>query len=186
MRLIPIPREARHLLDDGEEILTWETAQPALGEDRRGKTGRPRVVAKVHWNLFRYLNPLNWDSPPIEFEDGVAARWVGGVMVAGEAHGLAATLHDAFATTEPGAAVMATSRRLLVASSAIGRDPAVVQSVSLAEVSDARWRPRPLMAGRIVVGFADGSRLALMCGMIFPFAARRLRQAIRSARSVTP
>lgn len=63
-------------------------------------------------------------------------------------------------------------------------DTTEMWAISRDVVSSARLRPRPLMAGRLVIEFEDSSSVALMCGMFIPSAARRLRDALLAPNEV--
>ncbi|MFT4299933.1 MAG: hypothetical protein QM597_09895 [Aeromicrobium sp.] len=177
MRL-PIPAAARTVIDGGERLLTYEIAQSTVGENRIGMTGRPQIIARVHWRLWRYLNPLNWETPPIEFDEGVAQRWVAGIGTTGGTDSRATRARQAMEAVGAGGGVLVTDRRLLLVALPHGGNPVVHLALPRHDVAEARWRPRLFMAGRVIVRFTDSSTLALMCGMLSPFAARRLRRAL--------
>lgn len=194
-----LPPSFRASLPPGEEPLAWEVVAAAHGQDRIGMTGRPRVVESVE------LNPLRaFPGGPIELETGVVDRWLGGTTFTGAPGSWADRVRRAIErdlwsadVTSPRLAVT-TRRVLLVAEGAqtLGRDPAtgrgtwdaettVLLDVPRAAVRSARNRARPLAAGRLVLGFDDGSTAALMCGVLSPRPARRLVAALAGASDRT-
>ncbi|WP_139977931.1 hypothetical protein [Nocardioides litoris] len=194
--LAQLPPSLRASLPPGEEPLAWEPVAAAHGQDRIGMTGRPRVVESVELNPVRALT-----GGPIELETGFLDRWLGGITSSGSpgswADRLRRAIDDDLWSTDLTSSRLAvtTHRVLLVAEGAqtLGTDPAtgrgtwdaatrVRLELPRSAVLSARNRPRPLMAGRLVLAFDDGSTSALMCGMLSPRPARRLLAALAADR----
>lgn len=184
--LSQLPPSVRVSLAEGEEPLAWQTVDLAWGESRLGRTGPPRAIEGVD------LNPLSaLASGPVRVDPGLFERWVGGVMLTGHLGSVAAGMAHALQQARSAMWLAVTTDRLALfvqgattfGQDAAGRktwdaDTTEMWAVPRGTVASARLRPRPLMAGRLVIEFADSSSVALMCGMVVPRAAQRLRDAL--------
>ncbi len=182
--LSSLPPSIDALLAPGERVLAWESAA-LWGDQRIGRTGRPRAITGVN------LNPIDVvGSGVVEADDGLFDRWLSGVALTGAAGSLAAGL-GAHLDREGMARVAVTTGRLVLVraqlvtvTGADGRKVVEEQTTALWStprhtIRSATHRPRPLMASRLVLEFVDGSTAALMCGVLSPRPARRLRAALQ-------
>lgn len=187
--LSQLPPSVRAVLGTGEEPLAWETVA-IWGEDRIGRTGPVRAVTGVD------LNPVSAiASGPIDVDDGLFERWLGGVALTGPADSDAARLGRTL-QREGQARLAVTTRRLILfreGETTFGTDPATrrrtwdsetteLWSAPRDHVRTAARRSRPFMVGRLLVEFADGSTVVLMCGVVSPRPAHRLRAALLGDR----
>lgn len=188
--LSQMPPSVRTGLGPGEEPLAWQTVALTAGESRIGRTGPPRAVTGIH------LNPLTWPFEGlVDLDPGFFERLLGGVALTGHASSVADRLGRALSSTQGALRLAVTTERVLLFSeggTTFGTDPAtggatwdaateLLWEIPRTSVRSARVRARPLMAGRLVLLFADGSSAALMCGMLSGRAGRRLRAALDPA-----
>lgn len=184
--LSQLPPSVRKALGAGEEPLAWQTVDLAWGESRIGRTGPPKVIQGVS------LNPIDVVSGSmVDVDAGAFERWIGGISLSGHVGSVADHLGVALSRAQMGKLAVTTERLVLFTEGAtsFGSDPATgekawdteteaVWSIPRARVRAARRRSRPLMVGRLVVDFDDESSAALMCGLISPIAANRIRDAL--------
>lgn len=188
--LSQLPPSVRLGLARGEEPLAWQAVDLAPGESRLGRTEPPRAIQGVD------LNPISAvASGPIDVDPGLFDRWLGGTTLTGHvgsvADMLARALHHA-----RNSRLAVTSRRVILfeeGETTFGTDPATgaktwdaeteeLWSISSSAVRSAARRSRPLMAGRLVIEFEDSSTAALMCAMMSPRPANRLRDALLDSK----
>jgi hypothetical protein len=183
--LSQLPPSFSSLLSPHEEPLAWETVA-LWGENRIGRTGPPKAISSVD------LNPVSAvASGPVDVDPGLFERWLGGVALTGHAGSAAAGLGRALDRAGQARLAVTTERVMLVqegdlvfttspqtGSPIADQSTTELWSLPRAEVRAASRRSRPLMVGRLVVEFADSSTVALMCGMVSPRAAHRLRDAL--------
>ena len=184
--LSQLPPSVRQALGPAEQPLAWQPVELAPGESRIGRTGPPRVVRGVD------LNPLSaLSGGPVDDDPGLFDRLVAGISLTGHAGSSADGLGRALEGAGSKRMAVTTDRVLLFAegTTTFGQDAAtgaktwdaeteVLWQVPRATVASARIQGRFLMAGRLLVGFEDGSGAALMCGMVSRRGARRLRDAL--------
>ncbi len=187
--LSQLPPSFGALLLPGEEPLAWETVA-LWGESRIGRSGPPKVIGEVD------LDPVSAIAGgPVDLDPGLFERWWGGVALTGGLDSAAAGLGRALARAGQARLAVTTQRVILVEEGAmvlseepgtgrrvVDQPTTAVWSVARAEVRSAARRSRPLMAGRLVVEFADSSTAALMCGVLSPRPAHRLRDALLARR----
>lgn len=183
--LSQLPPSVRRVLDRGEEPLAWETVA-LWGEDRIGRSGPPKAITGVD------LNPLSAATGgPVDVDEGLFERWLGGVALTGHPGSEAARLGRTLRRVGQARLAVTTQRLVLFEEGAtsFGTDPATghktwdsetteLWSTARDRVHTAARRSRPFMAGRLLVEFEDGSTAVLMCGVFSPRPAGRLRDAL--------
>lgn len=190
--------ELRAILAEDERLVAAVTCEQAFGSDRLERS--PEEIDR----LFRFLpgkvrreavelltgerparDPRAWekafglvvDALGGDLVKGDPDEVIGGISAAGHvgsvAHRLAAAL-DGRTTC-----CVVTDRRLVFAEQSY-RDNSFteVTSIPRAAVLAARREGRFLQRGRVVMDFADLSRIALRTGILFTGAARRLVSAV--------
>lgn len=98
---------------------------------------------------------------------------IGGVTLIGAPSSLGSRLAQSLG--EAGHVVL-TDRRLVVMT-LDSTTSAVRLEAPIAEIADIAWDPRPLQHGRVRIVLRDSSLVRLLCGLMFPGAARRLASA---------
>ncbi|KRF13879.1 hypothetical protein ASG90_13745 [Nocardioides sp. Soil797] len=169
----------------GEQPLAWQTVDLAWGESRIGRTEPPKAVHGIN------LDPLAVVSGDlVDVDSGLFERWLGGISLCGHAGSVADHLGVALERARMGRLAVTTKRLVLFTegSTTFGTDATgkktwdteteEVLSIPRAWVRRARRRSRPFMVGRLVIDFVDDSSAALMCGVVSPIAANRLRDAL--------
>ncbi|MDT0202224.1 hypothetical protein [Nocardioides sp. AE5] len=181
-----MPRSVRAGLPAGEDVLAWESVALAWGESRLGRTEPPKAIQGVD------LDPVTViGSGPLDVDPGLFERWLGGISLTGHRGSVAESLAKALESTSNPRLCVTTARLLVFAegSTTFGKDPATgaktwdaetdqVWALPTATVRGAERASRPLMAGRLLLRFADASTVALMCGMFSTRPANRLREAL--------
>jgi hypothetical protein len=185
--LSTMPASAKGLLQPDETALAYEIVQLAWGENRIGRAGEVTGVTGVD------LNPINLATGVggVQWDAGFAQRKLGGISLTGSTSSVAASLGAQLHSASSTRLAVTTARLVLFRrlSSGMELDPELgrkvpqesveaVWSVGRSAVRSAQRRARPFMAGRAVIEFADGSTVALMCGMVSPRAANRLCAAL--------
>jgi hypothetical protein len=122
--------------------------------------------------LDRVIDFLDWPWNRIDWDEKL---W--GVALAGRSGSHAVRLADAIRDGASPFGVV-SSRRLLVMRRIAAERFQMVAEVSRSEVLDARRRGRPLQRGRVVIGFADDSRVAVGTGILLTGQAGRLVAAL--------
>lgn len=185
--LSQLPPSFDALLAPHDRVLAWESVA-LWGEDRIGRSEKPSAGIQAD------LNPVSAIAPgPVDVDPGLFDRWVSGVALTGSPGSRAATMGRALDRLGQARLAVTAQRVILVEEGPLvfveepGSDRRVadqstteVWSTPRAEVRSARRRSRPFMAGRLVVEFADSFTIALMCGIVSPRAAHRLRDALMS------
>ena len=183
--LSQLPPTVRDSLAAGEEPLAWETVA-LWGEDRIGRSGSPKVIEGFD------LNPISAAaSGPVVLDPGLFERWLGGVALTGHVGSVAARLGRLLDQLGDARLAVTTQRLILykegdlvdMDDSVSGRrlayrEATEVWSIARSAVLDATRRSRPFMAGRLIIRFEDASSVALMCGVLSPRGAHRLRDAL--------
>lgn len=187
--LSQLPPSVRESLPPGEEPLAWQPVDLVEGEKRIGLAGPPQVVTGIDPSPAS----LAAGGPLVELDEGVFDRLLGGVSLTGHAGSHADRLGQVLSTVgrENWRLAVTTHRVLLYdeGTTTFGQDPATGAktwdapcelrwSVSRDAVASARIKSRPLMRGRLLVGFADGSGAALVLGMLSQRGARRVLDAL--------
>lgn len=188
--LAQLPSSVRVGLERGEEPLAWQAVDLAPGESRLGRAEPPKAIQGVD------LNPVSAVSGgPIDVDPGLFDRLLGGITLTGRVGSAADTLARALHHAR-NSRLAVTNRRVIVfdeGQTTFGTDPATgaktwdaeteeLWSISRSAVRSVNRRPRPLMAGRLVIEFEDSSTVALMCGMMSPRPANRLRDALLASK----
>ncbi len=148
------------LLAPGESPVCAVTASYFAGEERTGTT------TGITFDPINGLDVGSWNA--------AAERMVGGVSLTGAPGSLAHALMGAFGGFSGGANhLILTGQRLIAAELLTDRGRAVWQ-VDRRQLIGVVHQPRFLQRGRVVLGFADGSALAMMTGMFTSREAGRL------------
>jgi hypothetical protein len=125
--------------------------------------------------LDRVLDAL---SPSWPWDDFDLEKAIWGATVTGRSDSPAGRLYSA---TEKGSAErfgVVTAHRFAVLKK-VGLDRfELVAEARRAEVVSVRRQGRPFQRGRVVIEFADGSHLAVLCGLLLTGQARRLVTAL--------
>lgn len=136
-------------LDPGEKALFAGQAHYTHGHEDLGRIDRSVS--------FDPLNGVQWEPA-----NSAVERLVGGTTLIGYPGCLAQRLAAAAHTN-----LVLTDQRLLVGS--YGDGPLRVEwAAPRTDLVEIAHRPRFLQVGRVEVGFADGSVVRLMLGMVFP------------------
>ena len=183
--LSQLPPFVRDALAPGEVPLAWETVA-LWGEDRIGRSGPPRAIEGFDFNPISAAA-----SGPIVVDPGLFERWVSGVALTGHTGSVAASLGGVLRSLGDARLAVTTQRLVVFEEGALTdsvdpgsgrtlmyRDATEVWSIARGAVADARRRSRPFMAGRLVLTFGDASTVTLMCGIVSPRGAHRLRDAL--------
>jgi hypothetical protein len=152
-RLRPLPRGLRR------------RAQDRGSRDRRGGGSANRSL------LDRFLD-IDWPWNKVDWDEKFA-----GTSVAGQPGSLAVRLADGTRHGVSQFGVVTTRRFIVVRRIATDRFTLVAEAPR-SDVVQARRRSRPFQRGRVVIGFADGSRLAVDTGILLAGQARRLVAAL--------
>lgn len=152
-RLRPLPRGVRR------------RAQELGARDRRGDGTAQRSL------LDRILD-IDWPWNKIDWDEKFA-----GTSVAGRPGSLAVRLADG---TRHGVGQfgVVTARRFVVVRRIATDRFTLVAEAPRNDVVQARRRSRPFQRGRVVIGFVDGSRLAVDTGILLAGQAKRLVAAL--------
>jgi hypothetical protein len=125
--------------------------------------------------LDRIIDLLDWPWNGIDWDEVL-----GGVVVAGRPGSHAVRLAGAARDGVGLFGVVTPQRLAVVRRVATDRFELVVEAPRV-EVVEVRQRGRPLHRGRVVIGFADGSRVAVNTGIVLTGQARRLVAALTPA-----
>ena len=136
-----------------------------------GSRERPADGAASRSLLDRILD-VDWPWNKIDWDDKLA-----GTSVAGRPGSLAVRLADGTRHGVRQFGVVTTRRFLVVRRIATDRFTLVAEAPR-SDVVQARRRSRPFQRGRVVIGFADGSRLAVHTGILLAGQAKRLVAAL--------
>ncbi len=183
------------LLRTGEQALDMAPFQPPLAGDE-GDFERPE---QLQGHLERWVQRRKPDvpGPPsdrlLSFDplDGVEVnqrrvdRRIGGESAAGAASSIAARMLVARMTSQ-GVFYVVTDRRLLLVATPDLQTTTLVFEISRDLVVSARREPKPLtlQLSRVVLTFADDSRLALLAGWFL--AAGRAKTLVAALATTTP
>jgi hypothetical protein len=149
-RLRPLPRGVRRR---AQEL-----------QARGQRTGSPSLLDRIL--------DIDWPWNRLDLDEKL-----GGMSVAGAPGSVAVRLADG---TRHGVSQygVVTARRFVVVRR-IGTDRfALVAEAPRSEVVSVRRRSRPFQRGRVVIGFADGSQLAVLTGVVVAGQAKRLAAAL--------
>jgi hypothetical protein len=138
------------------------------GLRRRAQELQSREPESGNRSLLDRILEIDWPWNRIDWDEKL-----GGTSVSGRPDSLAVRLADG---TRHGVAQfgVVTARRFVVVRR-IGTDRfTLVAEAPRSDVVDVRRRGRPFQRGRVVIGFADGSRLAVHTGILVTGQAKRL------------
>jgi hypothetical protein len=151
-RLRPLPKALRR------------RAQAAATRERRaGGSSR---------SLFDRILDIDWPWNKVDWDEKLA-----GTSVAGRPGSLAVRLADGTRHGVSQFGVVTERRFVVVRRVATDRFTLVVEAPR-GDVVQARRRARPLQRGRVVIGFTDGSQLAVDTGILLSGQAKRLVAAL--------
>ncbi|HEU5156902.1 MAG TPA: hypothetical protein VFU43_07885 [Streptosporangiaceae bacterium] len=152
-RLRPLPRGLRRRAQD-------------LGSRER------RADGAGNRSLLDRILDIDWPWNKIDWDEKFA-----GTSVAGRPGSLAVRLADG---TRHGVALfgVVTARRFVIVRRIATDRFTLVAEAPRAEVVEARRRSRPFQRGRVVIGFADSSQLAVHTGILLSGQAKRLVAAL--------
>jgi hypothetical protein len=136
-----------------------------------GSRERP-AEGTAHRSLLDRLLDFDWPWNRIDWDEKFA-----GTSVAGRPGSLAVRLADGTRHGVGQFGVVTTRRFVVVRRIATDRF-ALVAEAPRNDVVQARRRSRPFQRGRVVIGFADGSRLAVDTGILLAGQAKRLVAAL--------
>jgi hypothetical protein len=174
--IVIVPYQLAH----GAEKIAWTPEErerklwylPRRARQEMAGTRPPR--GRDRSLLDRVLDML---SPSWPWDDFDMEKAIWGATVAGRSDSPAGRLYIA---TKRGAEQfgVVTAQRFAVLKK-VGMDGfELVAEARRAEVVSARRRGRPFQRGRVVIEFADGSHIAVLCGLFLTGQARRLVTAL--------
>jgi hypothetical protein len=152
-RLRPLPRGLRR------------RAQDRGSRQRRADGTAKRSLLDRILDINLPWNRVDWDEK------------FAGTSVAGRSGSLAVRLADGTRHGVSQFGVVTTRRFVVVRRIATDRFTLVAEA-QRSDVVQARRRSRPFQRGRVVIGFADGSRLAVDTGILLAGQAKRLVAAL--------
>ncbi|SHJ15580.1 hypothetical protein SAMN02745244_01846 [Tessaracoccus bendigoensis DSM 12906] len=152
--------EIAPLLAAGEQLACAVTVSYFAGEERSAP------VTGVTFDPLNGLDVGAWNA--------AAERMVGGVSLIGAPGSMGHALRDAFGAFNGGANHLLLTGGRLMAAELTSEKGRVVWQSDRSALAGVRHQPRALQRGRVVLGFSDGSVLALLAGMFFAGEARRL------------
>lgn len=179
--------EIKRLLLPTEQLLVLTEFSLADGKDllEPPPDPRSRLRKSAEKAAEIALYPVAGNPPSL-------SRMLGGVSADGQTGSWAFRLVGAYRGLlgkQRSQFLLVTDRRLLLASRKIfGKDPdyAVALEIPRDALAQAATEGRPFARGRVVVGFTDGSLIALKLGTYRTGPARSLAQALTSPGTVTP
>jgi hypothetical protein len=165
--------DVSELIGSADEVLAIVPYRPAYGAERLEM--EPRESRSGGRSPLDRLLDISWPWNRIDWD-----KVIGGVSVAGSPGSPAVRLANA---TENGVGQfgVVTGQRFLVVRH-VGHDRfELVTETPRAEVVYARRKGRLLQRGRVVIGFAGGSSIAVNTGILFTHHAKRLTTALSRA-----
>jgi hypothetical protein len=172
--LVIVPYRLAH----GAAAIEWTSEEAGHGSryiprrlrDRVADTQEPGGRSLLD-RILGIFSP-NWSWNNIDWD-----KVIGGTSVTGRSDSPAGRLYTATREGVSLFGVVTAQRFAVVRNIATDRFEPVAE-VSRAQVVSARRRGKPLQRGRVVIGFADGSHIAVSSGILFTGQARRLVTAL--------
>jgi hypothetical protein len=162
--------DVSELIGSADEVLAIVPCRSAFGTERLET--EPREPRSGNRSTLGHLLDIDWPWNRIDWD-----KVIGGVSVSGSPGSWAIRLAHATANDSGQFAVVA-GQRLVVIRQVGGDRFELVAEAPRTEVVYARRKGRFLQRGRVVIGFADGSSIAVTTGILFTHHAKRLATAL--------
>jgi hypothetical protein len=162
--------DVSELIGSADEVLAIVPYRSAYGTERFET--EPRERRSGSRSPLNRLLDIDWPWNRIDWD-----KVIGGVSVSGSPGSSAIRLADA-TSNDAGQFGVVTGQRLVVIRQVGGDRFELVAEAPRAEVVYARRKGRFLQRGRVVIGFADGSCMAVTTGILLTHHAKRLITAL--------